>query len=746
MGKKSWLGKYFWSYLLIGVFPLLLGFVFYYTNITTVEREVANNNFAALEKAGKELDYMAGEMKNIAYHLSGYLTETFPGSFDEGAAPKDLLSQRLKTYEEALKFPVSIVLFFRGRTELYTSQGIMAYRDFERAVEREGDLTMSGFYTAINGLRNNASYRLAHNFFSGRKDATGVVYFYPLPYLDMIPRATLCFIFQSVSISGVLENYLGESAGTVYCFNEMLKLLYAGGSPNLPESFTKTLAGIKGVGVQKRRINGGRYVVMRSLSENTGVSLVSVTEEGKFFSRIRDTKLVLLGSMVLLELIILILAVVMTRRNYKPISSLLNNFGGSGWKHESQGDNEFDFIMGKMNTIEEENQELAHTLDRQRPMVAWSCIRTLLMGDYGGTEEMNYFLKCAAINFPYPWFFVLIAAPVYEEGADLNRRISLLLSALDRHDFPQCRLYGIELILEHQAAVIVNAGETRREGSDIRSAAAALLTDYLGGQYGIKIKIGAGRLYDRPEAVKASFLEANAVMTDYLLGPRNVMLFEEAASLGNEGCRYPVIEQSLYIQSIKQANTEGALKAVDAMAAKAGEAGSIPVTQCLCFDIINTMIRAANQLNGEIPLKDLKALTGFTDLEQFRLKVREITGEICRRSGEARKEKDSRLKARIISYVHEQFWAPQFSLQEVADHFDISPTYLSRFFKQETGYNFIEYISMLRMDKAKELLTGTGKQIKEIVRDVGYMDTASFLRKFRALEGITPGQYRERMK
>jgi AraC-like DNA-binding protein len=747
MRGKSWLSKYFWSYLLIGVFPLLLGFIFYYTNITTVEREVGNSNFAALSQAAKEMDYTIGEMKNIAYHFSGYLTDAH-ASLEGGFSPmgRSILSQRIKSYEEALKFPVTIILFFRGGTQLYTSQGEIPYRDFETAVAKEGDLTMSSFYTAINSLRNNSSVRLSHNFFSEKTTATGVVYFYPMPYLDMIPQATLCFMFRSETIHSIFENYLGEIRGNIYLYNEMLSPLYNINPLDLSENFTKTLAGIKGVGVNEQKIDGKWYVIMRSIAENTGMSLVSITKEGDFFSRIRGMKLILFFSILLLELIVLVLAVIMTRRNYKPLRSLLNNFGGSGWKFGKHEGNEFDFIMGRLNSIEEINQELSHRLDRQQPMVAYSCLSNILSGAYDSVEEMDYYLKCANINLSYPWFFVLIVAPVQIEPSLVSNQISIILSAVDRSDFKQCRLYGLELSLEQQVAVIVNAGDDKYEEKDIRRGISSFLADCVEEGRGMKVKISSGRIYDSPMTINASFLEAKAVMTDYLLGKRSYMLFEEAASMGNEEYRYPVIEQSLYIQSIKQANTETALKAMDAMVAKAGEGEAAPVTQCLCFDIINTMMKAVNQLNGEIPLKDLKVLTGFTDLEQFRLKARELTEGICRRSGEVRKEKDSRLKSQIITYVHGHFCQIQFSLQEVADHFDLSPAYLSRFFKQETGHNFIEYVSMLRIDKVKDLLVNTGKQIKEIVYDVGYMDTASFLRKFKTLEGITPGQYRERMK
>jgi YesN/AraC family two-component response regulator len=157
-------------------------------------------------------------------------------------------------------------------------------------------------------------------------------------------------------------------------------------------------------------------------------------------------------------------------------------------------------------------------------------------------------------------------------------------------------------------------------------------------------------------------------------------------------------------------------------------------------------MKAAGDLKSEVPLSVLKALTGFTNLEEFRISARELTKSICQKSGELRKEKDSRLKSAIISYVQEHFCSAQFSLQEAADHFGLGATYLSRFFKQETGSNFVDYVSMLRLDKVKEYLINTDKQVKEIAYNVGYIDTASFVRKFRAHEGITPGQYRDRMR
>jgi two-component system, response regulator YesN len=58
------------------------------------------------------------------------------------------------------------------------------------------------------------------------------------------------------------------------------------------------------------------------------------------------------------------------------------------------------------------------------------------------------------------------------------------------------------------------------------------------------------------------------------------------------------------------------------------------------------------------------------------------------------------------------------------------------------GKSVTDYINMLRINRIKQLLINTKKTIKEIVNETGYIDVSSFTRKFKKIEGITPGKYR----
>lgn len=83
------------------------------------------------------------------------------------------------------------------------------------------------------------------------------------------------------------------------------------------------------------------------------------------------------------------------------------------------------------------------------------------------------------------------------------------------------------------------------------------------------------------------------------------------------------------------------------------------------------------------------------------------------------------------------------SLESIAERLYISPSYLSRLFKEKTGQNFMNYIKRYRMDKACELLKNTNMRVSQICREIGYDSTSYFCSLFKTTYGITPKQYRE---
>ena len=86
------------------------------------------------------------------------------------------------------------------------------------------------------------------------------------------------------------------------------------------------------------------------------------------------------------------------------------------------------------------------------------------------------------------------------------------------------------------------------------------------------------------------------------------------------------------------------------------------------------------------------------------------------------------------------------SLKEVAAHFQVSPSYASRLFKQEVGKTMVSYINEEKMKEALWLLNESNLSVREIARRVGYEDPFYFDRVFRRYHDMTPRDYRRRLR
>ena len=82
-------------------------------------------------------------------------------------------------------------------------------------------------------------------------------------------------------------------------------------------------------------------------------------------------------------------------------------------------------------------------------------------------------------------------------------------------------------------------------------------------------------------------------------------------------------------------------------------------------------------------------------------------------------------------------------MKEMAELCHLSESYFSRLFTKEMGENFISYVNRKKIDKAKELLRDSNRNISQIAKDVGYQDASHFIRMFKRFEGLTPTLYRQ---
>ena len=96
-----------------------------------------------------------------------------------------------------------------------------------------------------------------------------------------------------------------------------------------------------------------------------------------------------------------------------------------------------------------------------------------------------------------------------------------------------------------------------------------------------------------------------------------------------------------------------------------------------------------------------------------------------------------------IDFIDGHYMDEEISLNRVAHVANVSANHFSALFSQNMGQTFIEYLTSLRMDKAKELLRCTSKRSSEIAGEVGYKDAHYFSYLFKKTQGMTPSEYRK---
>jgi len=138
---------------------------------------------------------------------------------------------------------------------------------------------------------------------------------------------------------------------------------------------------------------------------------------------------------------------------------------------------------------------------------------------------------------------------------------------------------------------------------------------------------------------------------------------------------------------------------------------------------------AAIAFDNSLTLQSLKRSTGG-------IIAREITRRLIEKQLNA-----SAYVQQIKNYIQKNY-AQKITLEIIAEVLHLTPVYLSIIFKNETGMNYSRYLTLVRMDKAKELLKRCDRNLTQISNEVGYDSTNYFTRLFKEVTGIKPSEYR----
>lgn len=346
--------------------------------------------------------------------------------------------------------------------------------------------------------------------------------------------------------------------------------------------------------------------------------------------------------------------------------------------------------------------------------------------------------------------YVMLA--IVEESESYGRE-ETLKNSLDKQRFYD--IFSLELkslipcligppMLDRTVAYIpVNMDEDSYTARNMAIETAQRLVSRVKKHINIRYKIGIGRRYDIGDFLKSS---NEAYMAAAVANKDSVIHYEDLILSVNTVDTYPVNKEKTLIHKMLTGDLDGVLESfeeifwwltvnykedMDKIKSKLLEL-LVVIKRSIPYEVKENDISEQGQFIQLLKIQNISELKA--SYSNF---LKDITLAI----GENREKELNGLILKSLKYINSSYHK-NISLDDVAKEVNMSYHYFSKFFKETTGKNFVDYLTEIRIERSKELLQDVSASIKEICHEIGYSDPNYFCKIFKKVTGMTPTEFR----
>lgn len=525
--------------------------------------------------------------------------------------------------------------------------------------------------------------------------------------------------------------------------------------PEIVEQVTRELqAFTEEEGYRNTRIHEGTFGISYRKSPYNGwiyVSLVSIEQITKETSVI-GLYTVLICSVIFL--ILLVLSLIGARKMYSPVRKVFEAALGGSLPEHSRSKDEFKIIGERIHSLRTTQSTLLAQIQGQTRQLKEFFVRKLLLGELN-VPEMKEKAEAFQYDISSTSFCVLTVQIDTLEGTRFhNRDHDLLMFAVNNiasELIPgETRLEPV-VIGRNQVTLLKWKAEAQEEGKNVVYALAETIQRKVRDILELKVSIGISGFHQGlPLAAKAYRESLEALKYRIRFGEEAVLHFEDVLPNHRVQSTFPEWIEKQMIDALKVPDLEKAKQLLhEFLKTTLRENIRHQEYQMILFRLLAELIREIQSAgeNLESSSEDERQL--FEQL--FELKtVHQIEGWFVKKVFEPmvlllNKKWDSQNKNisdQMKEIIHNGFES-DLSLDRCAALLNYHPNYLKTVFRKETGVNFSDYVSQYRLNQAKKWLLETDMKVTEIAERLQYQNSQNFIRYFRKMEDMTPGEYRK---
>jgi len=268
------------------------------------------------------------------------------------------------------------------------------------------------------------------------------------------------------------------------------------------------------------------------------------------------------------------------------------------------------------------------------------------------------------------------------------------------------------------------------------------------------ITIGVGNIYKDIKNISKSFEQARVALTHKIIrGKNRDIFFDEIETMPPNLTVVP----SHLIKELEDCISSGYTDSIKNIINKIFEILldsadlSLWNLQIQCMDILLATLRKIPDINIELTqfierdIMSLDFISKFNTTDELKDWFTNVILNIIKLNTQSLENKNKNIIDDIKKYIQEHY-SENLSLDFLSKVFFMNPYYISQLFSKKTNKTYLDYVTEVRIQKAKELLLNTDMMIYEIAQKVGYNNAKYFSRVFEKVEGCNPSVYRKRCK
>lgn len=751
-GRKS---KYFAKLaacmLLVSILPLLtIGGLSFRQFNQLAERHIQDTKGQTIMQIGIRLD---GTLKVIDYMTTQYLsTRAVASALNSELTPQEFILQsellsgmnRIQAYELGI-YNISFINEARG----------WVLNSFGKHTLEEVP-SINALLSVLHEIAKKPFWSMKDKLFIRRegRETPSLAMAKRIPVTALGPSAFLVVEFIGKDLSDVLyrgsteDEYMILGAdGTILAHRDPVRI----GSMDeaLWEGIVALREGEKGFNLH---VEGEKRLTVVHRSEYSDLIYVSLSSEDPFLSGYHTLfRTVLLSGLLVLALA-LIVSLMGSHRMYVPVRRLYGMLPQPDAAQEKRRwVDEFQFIDNRMKDLFANNQVLRNTIESQSEQLREFFLRRFLLGEleeseaerlmesyYPGQKEKVFFLLAYQIHGA--------DASIYreEDTALLHFALRNILGELIPHHLA----FGSAWIANAQVVLLAGSGDVqplRAQANRLAEQTHKILTEHLHIQLTVGVADPTKDVFGLPEAYEQA---CEALRQRGRNGGNVVIYYEQLQSQSRTHWKYPKALERRLTDAIVQNDTERAAKCLhDCIVTIFKDSPSLSTYQVQMHCLFAALLGIACESDFNVESLGMEQfakqiLEMKTPEEVFQWFFGEVVQPLAQHLDTKRSLESNRVSEWVKGYIMENLQS-NIGLESCADQLKYHPNYISRVFKEQTGMSYSEFLSQRRLEQAKTWLNESDMKIAEIADRLQYNNAQNFIRFFKKMEGITPGQYRD---